>query len=670
MAKVRIKGQDAGTTAGTGGLDFGASTAPAATDAPVKERLTEDVFKGETEKAEFVNFLVSEIKTVQSGSERQAWLERVKKWRRQRQAVPATEKKEYPFPDSANTSPPLVMTRLHTVYAKMMSNYSLKRPFWSGDAVNSDWSLHGETMADILNFYSKSKFHTDIQSVNRVMLYDLASLGTQFCRVSWEMDRFKGGADGAKPSYKRNSPVVTPIALEDFYMRAVWTDIQKAPWCGARMKKSYRELMDLAAQGYYDEKAVETMKTAAMREFTDAEKAEFERQGITPNLDNAVDASKFFEVYECYVYWDIDGDGQLEDVLVCIEPTTGTLLRSVRNTVGWRLFARLVYMEIPGFLYGAGICFLLEKLQDEADTLRNMRLDGIRWRMLNMTVTRKGSGNDANPTVYPGKNWNLNSLDDFKFIEVPDTSQTTLQAEAIVSRDADLAAGVNEAMGGFADSTMKSGGGAQAQQLMMEQGFSTLNVNLETVDDCYTELGRMMTLVIHSNQGLVDVSYLSQEKQAAWQEICAQPIEQLPNLFRFNIETTELARNEASMRENFLALSGLLTQYGTEMAQTYVAYQAAMAQGQTFMAELMRKLIIGKTQVLEKSVEFLHVGKPSDFVPDIKTLLGGENGQPGIDGGGGQGQGAGTPVPGSAGQPGAVPMGAFDTGAPGMGGLV
>lgn len=671
MAKVRIKGASgasgasgavAGTAAalqdklggpveGAGTAELGSTTIPGATDAPIEGRLTEDLFKGETEKAEFVSFLTNEIRIVASGAERTEWLTRVDKWRRQRQAIPAQAVKDYPFPGSANTSPPLVLTRSHTVYSKLMSNYSTKRPFWSSDAVSSEWALHGEVMADVLNYFSRSRFHLNLQGVNRPMFWDLVTLGTQFVRVSWEAERFKTSKEeGGKPRYRRNSPTFTPVAIEDFFMRTVWTDIQDAPWCGVRMKKSYRELADLAAQGYFDQKAVETMKSASMRQFTDAEVAEFERQGVTPDVNGTVDSTKFFELFECYAYWDVDGDGQLEDILVTIEPTTGTLLRTVGNKVGWRLFGRLVFSEIPNFLYGGGVCFLLEKLQDEADTLRNMRIDAIRWRMLNMTKTKKGSGVDPNATAYPGKNWVLNSMDDFEFIEVPDVSQTTLEAEAIVARDADLASGANEAMGGFADSTLKSGGGAQAQQLMMEQGFSTLNVYLETVDDGYAELGRMASLVLHANQDLVDVSFLSPEKQQAWKEICAQPIEQLPSLFRFNIQTTELARNEASMRDNYMALSGLITQYGTEMTQTYVALVAAQQQGQPFMADVLGKLINGKTKVMEKMIEFLHVGKPSDFLPDL-TLLGGTNGQPGQpagNGGGTETMGAGAPAGGGS----------------------
>lgn len=661
MAKIIDEGFAAKVQKGAtgGGKVSIVEDGPEASNKPVPEFVFKEVFQNEENKKAIVEFLSKEAVAVRNGEGRAEFLRSVEKWKRQRQAKPATATKDYPFPGSANVSPPLMLTRGNTIYAKLLSNYSTKRPFWSGESDDAMFEDHAKAVAKLMNYYSKSKFHLNLKSVNKTMLYDLVYLGTQFYRVSWKMERFKAGGEGAgdKMRFRKNTPEVSPIAIEDFLTRTYWTDIQSMPWCGVRYMKSWREIVDEGAQGYYDPKAVEELKAFSMQTPTSAEKNAAERAGVEVKLQADIDATAFYELFECYVFWDVDGDGQLEDVLVTFEATSGTVLRATLNDVGWRLFGRLTYLEIPGQLYGVGVGRLLEPLQDEADTLRNLRLDGIGWAMLGMWKRKKGSSVKVGERLEKGKVWNVDEMDDIAPLVVQDVSQTTLPAEQITSRDADLASGANEAMGGFADSTLKSGGGAEAQQVLMEQGFSVLNMYLDGVDDSYTEIGRMILLVMHRNKDLVDFAGLSPTETALVREVFEMPIEELPSRFRFNIETTDLARNETSMKSNYAMFSQMFKLYVDEVGEAYAAYVQAQAQGDPFMMGLASKLIIGKTKVMEKMIEFLHIGKPSDYLPDITMFeTGAQNGQNGTELGGPAAPGAG--VPGAGAGMGAIPAGA------------
>ena len=101
-----------------------------ASEGPMESRATDGgVFKGEAERDACASFLSQELRDTLDGKDRSEFLERLKKWRRQRGARPASETKDYPFPSSANTSPPLTLTRVNTIYARLMANYSVKRPF-------------------------------------------------------------------------------------------------------------------------------------------------------------------------------------------------------------------------------------------------------------------------------------------------------------------------------------------------------------------------------------------------------------------------------------------------------------------------------------------------------------------------------------------------------------
>ncbi len=55
----------------------------------------------------------------------------------------------------------------------------------------------------------------------------------------------------------------------------------------------------------------------------------------------------WFAIYECNVFWDADGDGYDEDLIIHIERATGTILRAEYNELGTRDYVRLPYIDIP-----------------------------------------------------------------------------------------------------------------------------------------------------------------------------------------------------------------------------------------------------------------------------------------------------------------------------------
>lgn len=587
-----------------------------------EEVKTQGIFKNESGRAAFNAYLQKEMQSVAEGEDTADLNETLKKWRRQRMARPENKIKNYPFPNSANVSPPITAQKVNTIYAKALANFSTKRPFWSGETSDAMYRPHVEALAKYMNLISASPFDLNLDSINRVMLYEIISLGTEFYEVSWDYEQvtyMKDVAGSQEPAYRvlHNGPRVTPIAIEDLLTRPYWTNPQKAPWIARRFRLTRGELLERKASGRYDPDACDKI-TGGISELTDHEQQENEIQGINTKPVADYPETELYDLYAFHAFWDVNEDGVLEDIKGVIELSTGTILRVEMNNLGVRLIGRIPYQEIPGQLLGVGVCHACEYLQDEAETLHNQRLDNLKWSMLNMFKAKKGGGIKVDEQAYPGKIWFVNENDDFMPMFFPDLSASSYQAEMLVRDYADRITGANDPMSGFADQTLKSGGGAQAQMTMMQQASSILNAQLDTMEEYYSEMGRMIAILLAANVDLVDFSIISEEDALLVKEILSIPIEELPSKIKFRVETTDAARSEASKKENYAAFMMMYNQY----AETIMKYAMAGANPQMPPAlQIMTgKFIVGQTEIMRKMIDFLKIGDPEKYLPYFGDL--------------------------------------------------
>lgn len=609
-----------------------ASTAEAASGGPVEAFAFSEVFASEELKKNFTGYLQAELTEAAGDPTRKDFLDNLKKLDKQIQARPQTEKKDYPYEGAANLCPPLTFKKGNTIYSKVLSNYSTKRPFWSIEAANSAWAPAADALAAYMNFLSKSAFHLNLKKVNRRMFWQVVFKGTQFYEVAWDTKEapvVQKGDTTSQFKYSKNTPVVNLIRLEDFLTRTDWADIQDMPWLGIRVKYSWSELNSMfklgqvaLAEGKTTPGQVINIEDLALTsaKFSEMEENERELMRLSGDMSSAFPEGQYFELYKFWAFYDPKGDGNVVDIQGIIDINTGKLLRCEVNPIGYRLVGKVVYYEIPGMLYGLGVAHILEYLQDEIESLHNSRMDAITWAMLQVWKVQSGTQAARKTSWKPGEHIICDNMNDIEQIITPDLSQAAYPAEEIVERYADQATGANEAMAGRADPTLKSGGGAEAQMILMQTGSSVLNTTLDTIDEYYAEIGPMLLLILQQNSTMLDpAQYLKPEEADLVAKVFALAPEIIPSALKFSIETTELARNEGARKQDFLGFSSLYTAYMTEFTQLYSAYTASM--GNPLLQSFYLKALTGKAQMMEKLVEYFHIGNPEDYIVTSKEIL-------------------------------------------------
>jgi len=580
----------------------------------------------EDQEEEITRYLQTEIKDVEESGKRVDFLKRVDKWRRQREAQPKDKIKNYPWKGASNVTVPLALTNANGIFALLKSNLSRRIPFWQVETDDPNLKDQAAALEKLIEVYTESRQHMSLRKKNNTILYDMASLGTQFVKIPWTVDEWnfkRRGADGNLETVSKkvkNSPDLIPIRMEDFLTQAYWgADIQRAPWISHKIHLLKHELIQREAKGIFSN--VDRVFETPGDDIDENREKELKRSGIEHNQQGD---STVYDIHEVYLYWDTDGDGIVEDLIIWFEPITGTILRVEYNDLGIRPIVRIPYFEIPGELYAMGTGWMTENLQDEIDTLHNMRIDGTHVSMLQMFVSRRGSGLGPNEEFFPLKHIMLDDpVNDFQVVKFPDLGYGTLQAELMSKEYADRATGSADAMMGFESKSAGTRATSSGTQFLAQQGSRVFNAISESVEDAYSEIGQIIVFQIIKNKNLFedDINKLVPEGMIdSLKEVLKMKVEDIPGTFKFKVKTTDAEKTEDVRRQSILTLFQLYITGGEKLLQLAGMIFSPQANLPQEVKDVAVKFYIGGTKLLDEIMEFFGEDDRSDFLPYIKNL--------------------------------------------------
>jgi len=585
-----------------------------------------DVIQSEEDGKRIMRYAVDEFDKITSGEERKEMEEKWETWRRQREAQPKEKEKSYPWPGASNVSPPLAMMNGNGIYALLKNTLGAKKPFYHALSHRDEDQRTAKALQNLLDIMVESPDHLNMRNVNNTILYELATLGTQFVKVPWIIDRwtFKrrgaGGATEQVNKIRKDSPGVIPVRLEDFICRPFYQDIQRAPMIGQRIYLFEHELLQRGANGIY-QNVDEVIKGGSIKELDQAKRDQLDRMGITP--DEARDM-KLYQIAELYLYDDIDGDGIPEDIIIWIDPVTETFLRAEYNDLGIRPWVRIPYLDRPHELYAIGTGWMSQHMQDEIESLHNMRVDGTHLGSLQMYITRRGSGIGPGYRFRPLSNIQVeNPREDFIPIKFPDIGYTTVQAELLAKEYADRATGASDAMMGFASKSQGTRQTASGTMFLAQQGSKMFNAIQESVQAGYSEVARVIAFQMirngdRSRESLLPL--LSTEDQQAIQPIFEMNVEDIPSKFTFQVHTTDAENTEEAKKQNMLTLTQLYTMYGEKILQLLPMVYSPQAQVPPEIQEVAAKFFVGSTKLMDQIFKSFGEADTGDFLPFVRNI--------------------------------------------------
>ena len=143
---------------------------------------------------------------------------------------------------------------------------------------------------------------------------------------------------------------------------------------GNRFYLRKTQLESRVRQDLYDKEPVE--KITAPDQYSDQRKG---RATIDKKELDTVPYTDPYELWKLWLRYDVDEDGEEDDIMVVYHPSSGQILRGIYAPLfsGMRPYTKFIFYPKEFSFDGEGIVQILEHLQVTLDTLVNQMIDRV-----------------------------------------------------------------------------------------------------------------------------------------------------------------------------------------------------------------------------------------------------------------------------------------------------
>lgn len=580
------------------------------------------IFVDEKDREKFRDYIHQEILDglAERSSQEPTW----RKWRKYREARGDPESMgEGPWPGSSHIITPLTNITGQTMYGQLMGALGFVEPFMAAvplNKTNKDDVRRMKSLTKYLHILNTSPFEINLKKKNRTILYETGTMGTGWVKVFWDDAPWSFvRADGSLADAQIHHGVnVVPIALEDVLHRQAVQDPMKMPWIAHRMVVPKYEVEDLVATGDLldPDGAVVDYEVATMDE---AVRDELARQGIQPMNDTSVRV-----LWEIQARWDANQDGRSEEIVALYHLETDTIMQERWNPIGLRTLLPSNYVERPFFVEGMGTCWLTESMQEETDVTHNIRINSMHLVTMPIFVGTKQSGLRPDEVLRPGKILQPEGGPaSIRQLTTNVAIQWSERSESLSMELAKRATGMADIMGGFADTTVRSGDTLGGQTQRLQQGTRMIHSVIDSLKDFYRTVGLLVVFHLVDNKEEVlrketKVGRLSLEEQKDLEEVLNIKVEDIPTRIGFEVRAADVDETVQQKRQDLLFRIQIQNMFYDRMIP--IAMQLSNPQLPAEAKVFMTQVYTASCRTLEKVLQFFDEAEPDKYVPEYKRL--------------------------------------------------
>ena len=419
----------------------------------------------------FVTYMVSELSVAES--ERWDHMRKLARLRVKYRTEYPEYPKDWPIANASQITVPIIKTAVNTTTARVYQTIVAADPIASVRTHrNNEFQDEAFDLEEFLDLYSKEAL--DFHNVADTWATETVMLGTGILETTEKFEKrkyvkydtlTKGYREELKTTF--NGPVIYCVPVEDFWMRIVYQDANKAPWCGKEVRWTWSQIKDRALDGTIDPEQIDKIWKMPQQPAD---------VGQVTKADEKIEQSAPFDrdeyrLFEVFVRWDVDGDGIEEDIFGYFHLESRTFLRKRYNTfpLCLRPYQVTQFSRIPHRMYGEGLAEMLEGLQDEISTSHNQRIDNATIANLKIILVSKLiKGLAPGDRLWSGKIVRVSDVDkDVGTLQLGEIYPNTVTSENIARGYAQELSGVGEVATGMAQPVSRTT--ASAQLALLEE---------------------------------------------------------------------------------------------------------------------------------------------------------------------------------------------------------
>jgi hypothetical protein len=546
------------------------------------------------------------------------------------------EPKNWPFANCSNVAVPITRSAVDTVFVRIIDAIFNKTKVWIVKGRKSEFIDTAKEVEDGLDWFQRNILHLKKKLLSPLMqglksgtgigelvyeekkrtVYRYATPDEEKDEAVHKYPLPGTGAKGIKYVQQTYAgPNFYPVSREDFIISADATEIEDAYLVGSRFTLRRSQLETRVRQGLYDKEPVE--KITAPDAYSDQRKG---RATIDKKELETVPYTDPYELWKLWLRYDVDDDGEEDDITVIYHPSSGQIVRGIYAPLfsGMRPYTKFIFYPKEFSFDGEGIVQILEHLQVTLDTLVNQMIDRVTQINAPILFTREGCGLDGVKSLTPGRVYPLadtpkDAVQEFRFSDVTISLSNEIQWIASMM---DRAVGVTPISLGISTAERPVAKDTFAQQEETNKKFAFGTENLR---DCITELGYKILEFIAQYQPTFE--YHKEGKGGAPETRTVQfPVEYIRDAFEIELAASSELLNQEIRREIFMQVYQLLSDFMTK-----VGGMAQMITSPQVPSDFKKVLIDGSNKsvlILNKILEnFPDMKDSKNLVMDVSQVI-------------------------------------------------
>jgi len=485
--------------------------------------------------------------------------------------TPLYETKPKPWNGASNLYIPATKIAIDTVIATMVNSILAPDRIVDAEPYRGHSSAALATAGKITNFlhYATNEDIADFKMNLSHWLWCAAVYGTGIVKTTWIVKRRRVGkyeelteldlAFGVErkkrvPTWEMetyyDAPYMAVVNPENFLIPLSATSIQDAPFVAEKIFIPWHVVKQRQREGLYQD--------------IDLVKEEYSPGELEQNQDEYQGANQinsFTNGIFAYDFWglvDIEGNDNPVEAHIVLTKDQGKILKiePLPFFHGKRPYDVYRMKSKPNRFHGIGLCKVGKDLQEEINTIHNMRMDNSNLAINKVYLARIGALIGRKPEdirIFPGAVLPVTNKDDIAVLNHGDVNHSSVNEEAIVQSYFDKAMGVTDFSQGYIPNTARRAAASTVMSVMAE-GNKKIEERLKYFHLPFSEVFDKLQSLYYQ--------YMNKDKQYlvpggdVYEEISP---DELALKCKFNIRGIQLSNSPDVKKQNMIQAFALLS---------------------------------------------------------------------------------------------------------------
>jgi hypothetical protein len=537
---------------------------------------------------------------------------------------------EEPFVGASGDHVPLIAMAVDPIVARLDTGVFKNSPVFRFKALRKTMQKYVDSLERFVDFYQRHKL--GLRAVFVPRLIECAKHGTMVFKVLYDReqyDSFKYDGNWKKVPVKVTSfegPRIVGVPLGNFLFPPGTQDLQACPIVAERLTLTWAQLKIAQKSG-----KLANVDSLMGQTVTNPDNLlQAENQESSNHRDPKL-SRQFYELYEVWFDFDLDGSGVPQKLCAIYHQPTQTFLQLRLN---WYFHQRKPYVVIPytvtnDSLYGLGIAEMVKPLQDTLTQWQRHALNNAYLANIRMFAVEKNARIEQKPKLFSGR---LFFVDDPQKHIVPinagaDTYPSTLSERQNLIGLAEKRTGVSDYLTGRESPIVGSRATATSTLALIQEGTRRVEEVMENIRGGMAELLSLCMacwIQFGVTKDVSDVVFGGDEVGELITEFFDNTvdIDNINGMMAVELSATDASNNRTVQQQAQLAIIQVMMTY---LEKTIQAGQTAMqaAQQSPQLAALIGEVMSSARTMYVELLTKYEIRNPEAYLPDIQQFLAG-----------------------------------------------